>query len=68
MPDRLTGPVGGECRCGNSVRPRIARVYGNEQNVVPACAECIETPQGKRYADDIRAIRAHLQRQRGGGG
>ena len=59
--DRLTGPTGPRCRCGESVPKRLARVFGVD-GVVPVCRECyISEHQGRPYDGHYAAIRAYRQ-------
>lgn len=59
--DRLTGPTGPRCRCGNRVSRKIARVFGIDGEV-PVCEECyVSINQSRTYATTFAALRAYRQ-------
>lgn len=65
--DRLTDPTGPRCRCGESVPADVARVFGVD-DVVPVCAECLESrAKGDTFDSNYQALQAYQRRQRAGG-
>jgi len=64
----MTDPTGQQlasgrerCRtCGKSVDTDVGRVCGDNDNNLPVCARCYETPDNCSYASDVRAVDAYL--------